>query len=225
MKPGYLRNRTESENVGRAVAKLVTDKGVANNVLLSSFDPFKIVAAKQQNPSLVVGTFYKKGMWDQSYADTMKSEFGDLPGMRQCVETAPNGTEFMDFLFHTGDLLKSTNSSFVVMDYNIFNNPQYSNNTFQTFAENYSPDLSFGAFIIDNLALTDEQRKNDEKTLELLIAKNASALVTDDVPRLLKKLGRTPASTDQPTTKASATKTIPTALSLFVLFLLGWFVS
>ena len=60
MKPGYLRNRTESENVGRAVAKLVTDKGVANNVLLPSFDPFKIVEAKQQNPSLVVGTFYKK---------------------------------------------------------------------------------------------------------------------------------------------------------------------
>jgi len=182
------------------------------------------VAAKQQNPSLVVGTFYKKGMWDQSYADTMKSEFGDLPGMRQCVERAPNGTEFMDFLFQTGDLLKSTNSSFVVMDYNIFNNPQYSNNTFQTFAENYSPDLSFGAFIIDNLALTDEQRENDEKVLDLLIKEKASALVTDDVPRLLKKLGRTPASTDQPTTKASATKTIPTALSLFVMVLLGWFV-
>ena len=224
MKPGYLRNRTESENVGRAVAKLVTDKGEAKNVLLSSFDPFKIVAAKQQNPSLVVGTFYKKGMWGQIYADTMKSEFGDLPGMRQCVEKAPNGTELMDFLFQTGDLLKSTNSSFVVMDYNIFNNPQYSNNTFQTFAENYSPDVSFGAFIIDNLALTDEQRKNDEKTLELLIAKSASALVTDDVPRLLMKLDRAPASTDQPTAKASANKAIPTALSLFPLFLLGWFV-
>lgn len=126
-----MRDRTESEKIGKAVAKLIAEKGLLDKVLLASFDPFKILAAKKENPSLTVGIFYKKGMWEQINADNMKREYGDLPGMRQCVESAPNnGTEFMEFLFETGDLLRSTNSSFVVMDYNIYNNAKYSNNTF-----------------------------------------------------------------------------------------------
>ena len=195
-----MRDRTESEKIGKAVAKLIAEKGLLDKVLLASFDPFKILAAKKENPSLTVGIFYKKGMWEQRDADHIKREYGDLPGMRQCVESAPNGTEFMEFLFETGDLLRSTNSSFVVMDYNIYNNAKYSNNTFQTFKENYSPSLSFGAFIIDNLALTDEQRTRDDKILDMLIQNNATALVTDDIPRLRKKLERT--STEAPTGQA-----------------------
>lgn len=221
MKPGYVRNRIESKRVGEMVAQLVKDLGVTDKVLLSSFDPFKVLAAKEKNPSLAVGIFYKKGMWDDpSSVATMKAEYRDLPGMRECVDKAPNGTKFMDFLFQSGDLLKSTNSSYVVMDYNIFDNPKYSNNTFQTFADNYSPALSFGAFIIDNLALTDEERKQAEPKLDLLIGQNVSALVTDDIPRLLKKLGRTE---DKPTPKASASKTLPSVVVLFAMSLFGWF--
>ena len=206
-----MRDRTESEKIGQAVAKLIAEKGLLDKVLLASFDPFKILAAKKENPSLTVGIFYKKGMWEQINADNMKREYGDLPGMRQCVESAPNnGTEFMEFLFETGDLLRSTNSSFVVMDYNIYNNAKYSNNTFQTFKENYSPSLSFGAFIIDNLALTDEQRTRDDKILDMLIQNNATALVTDDIPRLRKRLERT--STEAPTGQAYTNKV---ALVLF----------
>lgn len=219
LKPGYLRDRTESEKIGKAVAKLIAEKGLLDKVLLASFDPFKILAAKNENPSLTVGIFYKKGMWDQRDADHIKREYGDLPGMRQCVESAPNGTEFMEFLFETGDLLRSTNSSFVVMDYNIYNNAKYSNNTFQTFRENYSPSLSFGAFIIDNLALTDEQRTKDDKILDMLIQNSASTLVTDDIPRLRKKLGRTSkgAPTGQPSTNKTALVLFGTAL--FVCFI------
>lgn len=219
LKPGYLRDRTESEKIGQAVARLIAEKGLLDKVLLASFDPFKILAAKKENPSLAVGIFYKKGMWEQRDADHMKREYGDLPGMRQCVESAPNGTEFMEFLFETGDLLRSTNSSFVVMDYNIYNNPKYSSNTFQTFKENYSPSLSFGAFIIDNLALTDEQRTRDDKILDMLIQNSASALVTDDIPRLRKKLGRTSkgAPTGQPSTNKIALVLFGTAL--FVCFI------
>ena len=205
-----MRDRTESEKIGQAVAKLIAEKGLLDKVLLASFDPFKILAAKKENPSLAVGIFYKKGMWEQRDADHMKREYGDLPGMRQCVESAPNGTEFMEFLFETGDLLRSTNSSFVVMDYNIYNNEKYSNNTFETFKENYSPSLSFGAFIIDNLALTDEERTRDDKILDMLIQNNATALVTDDIPRLRKRLERT--STEAPTGQAYTNKV---ALVLF----------
>lgn len=72
--------------VGKKVAKLVTDLGVVNKVLLSSFDPFKILAAKEENPSLAVGAFYKTQMWDDSdEISNMKKEFGDLPNMQQLM--------------------------------------------------------------------------------------------------------------------------------------------
>ena len=205
--------------VGEEVARLVTKLGVVNKVLLSSFDPFKILAAKKANPSLVVGTFYKRPMWDDSAKiDIMKNEFGDLPYMQQCVNNTATGREFMNMLFRSGALLKSTDGSFVVMDYNIFNNENYSQDTFQTFKDNYSNDLSFGAFIIDNLALSEAQREDDEKVLDLLIANKVSCLVTDDVPRLLNKLGRSFPDSQEATLKPPkgfANKRLPTLLVLY----------
>ena len=205
--------------VGEEVAKLITNLGVVNKVLLSSFDPFKIWAAKQENPALVIGTFYKRKMWDDLVTiDDMKREFGDLPNMQQCVRNdTPTGREFMNVLFGSGALVKSTDGSFVVMDYNIFNNEKYSNETFQTFKDNYREDLSFGAFIIDNLALSDAQRAEDEKVLDLLIANNVSCLVTDNVTRLLNKLERHPTDNQEPTIKPPkgfASKSLPTLLVL-----------
>lgn len=209
--------------VGKKVAKLVTDLGVVNKVLLSSFDPFKILAAKEENPSLAVGAFYKTQMWDDSdEISNMKKEFGDLPNMQQCVSDTPTGREFMNILFRSGALLRSTNGSFVVMDYKIFENEEYSNDTFQTFKDNYREDLSFGAFIIDNLALSEAQRKEDEKALDLLIANNVSCLVTDDVPRLLKKLGRSAPNSSQKPPKGSAGKNLPTLLVLYATVPVFW---
>ena len=213
-----MRDRNESETVGEAVAKLVTDQGVVDKVLLSSFDPFKILAAKRVNPSLVVGSFYKKQMWDDLDAiNVTKSEFGDLPNMKQCVEDAPTGRDFMNVLFQNGALLKSTNGSFVVMDYKIFNNKEYSSDTFQTFKDNYSKNLSFGSFIIDNLALSKAQREKDDEVVDLLIENHVSCLITDDIPRLLKKLGR-----GLPETKGFASKHVPTLLILYAMVLLVW---
>ena len=212
MKPGFVRNRTESEMIGKAVAKLITEKGIVNKVLLSSFDPLKTQAAKQENPSLVVGQFYKKGMWKPESADKMKKELVHLPGMQKCAQETSNGTEFMNFLFQTNDLLRATNSSFVVMDYNMFNNPEYTNNTFETLKG-----LSFGAFIIDNLALSKEQREKDEAKLDLLIQNNVSALLTDDIPRLRRKLGRS-----QPPKISKSHKNIPTAVVISTVFIFGW---
>ena len=204
--------------VGQKVAELLTELRVENKVLLASFDPFKILAAKKKNPALVIGTFYKTGMWKDATADGLKSEFGDLPGLNQCVAAAPKGKEFMDFIFQSGALLKSTKGSFVVMNYEL-----YTDDTFQTFKTNYSSDFSFGAFIIDNLALTDQQRKEDEKFLDLLIQNNASCLVTDDVPRLLKKLGRSPTEKPGENPTALANKNLPTILILSAVFSFVWF--
>jgi len=206
MKPGFLRNSTESEKVGKAVAQLITEKGFVNKVLLASFDPLKIQAAKQKNPLLVVGQFYKKGMWEPESADEMKKDLVHLHGMQKCGQVSSNGTAFMKFLFQTNDLLKATNSSFVVMDYNMFNNPKYSSNTFKTFEG-----LSFGAFIIDNLALSQKQREKDEAKLDLLIQNKVAALVTDDIPRLRRKLGR-----------SRTHKNIPTAVFISTVLIFGW---
>lgn len=206
MKPGFLRNRTESEKIGKAVAKLITEKRFVNKVLLASFDPLKIQAAKQENSSLVVGQFYKKGMWEPESADEMKKELVHLHGMQKCAQVPSDGAEFMNFLFQTNDLLRATKSSFVVMDYNMFNNPNYSSNTFKTFEG-----LSFGAFIIDNLALSQEQRERDEAKLDLLIQHKVAALVTDDIPRLRKKLGR-----------SRTHKNIPTAVVISTVLIFGW---
>lgn len=206
MKPGFLRNSTESEKVGKAVAQLITEKGFVNKVLLASFDPLKIQAAKQKNPLLVVGQFYKKGMWEPESADEMKKDLVHLHGMQKCGQVSSNGTAFMKFLFQTNDLLKTTNSSFVVMDYNMFNNPKYSSNTFKTFEG-----LSFGAFIIDNLALSQKQREKDEAKLDLLIQNKVAALVTDDIPRLRRKLGR-----------SRTHKNIPTAVFISTVLIFGW---
>ena len=212
MKPGFLRNRTESEKIGKAVAKLITEKRLVSKVLLSSFDPLKIQAAKQENSWLVVGQFYKKGMWKPEFADQMKTELVHLHGMQKCAQVPSNGTEFMNFLFQTNDLLKATKSSFVVMDYNMFNNSEYSNNTFKTFKG-----ISFGAFIIDNLALSQEQRDKDEAKLNLLIQNNVAALVTDDIPRLQRKLGRS-----QPPKTSRTHKNIPTAVVISTVLIFGW---
>ena len=119
----------------------------------------------------------------------------------------------MNVLFESGALVKSTGGSFVVIDYNIFNNEKYSNETFQTFRDNYRKDLSFGAFIIDNLALSDAQREEDEKVLDLLIANGVSCLVTDNVTRLLNKLERHPPNNQETTIKPPkqfASKSLPT---------------
>ena len=206
MKPGFLRDRTESEKIGKAVAKLITEKGFVNKVLLSSFDPLKIQAAKQENPFLVVGQFYKTGMWKPATSDKMKKQLVHLRGLENCTRKPSNGTEFMNFLFQTNDLLRATKSSFVVMDYNMFNNREYSNNSFKTFEG-----LSFGAFIIDNLALSQEQREKDEAKLDLLIQNKVAALITDDIPRLRRKLGR-----------STTHKNIPTAVVISTVLIFGW---
>lgn len=206
MKPGFLRNSTESEEIGKAVAQLITEKGFVNKVLLASFDPLKIQAAKQKNPLLVVGQFYKKGMWEPESANKMKKDLEHLHGMQKCAQVSSDGNAFMKFLFQTNDLLKATNSSFVVMDYNMFNNPMYSSNTFKTFEG-----LSFGAFIIDNLALSQKEREKDEAKLDLLIENKVAALVTDDIPRLRRKLGR-----------SRTHKNIPTAVVISTVLIFGW---
>ena len=96
-----------------------------------SFDPFKSLAAKRENPNIPIGSFFDRDWWNPQVANVLKKQLAKLPGMESCVAAAPNGTDFMRAMFQRGDVLKAINSSFLDMDYKIYDNPLYSNNTFQ----------------------------------------------------------------------------------------------
>ena len=64
-------------------------------------------------------------------ANELKQKFGNLPGMKTCADSAPNGTDFTRAMFQSGAVPKAINASFLDMDYKIYDNPLFSNNTFQ----------------------------------------------------------------------------------------------
>ncbi len=81
------------------------------------------------------------------------------------------------------------------MQYTIYNNPEYSNNTFDTLKRNYNPKISYGAWTIYSMKLNANETEASEKRVESLINGGLERLITDDVPRLkttVKKTKKTP---------------------------------
>ena len=199
MKPSnlYYSDTTRSFNTGKAVAKLVTKLGLEKQVFLTSFDPLKSLAAKQENPNLVVGTFYTElywkvhNSWYVACKGMMKNHY---PGLRTCLDAIPNDRSLIDFLFEKGSIFKSINASFVDMEFTIYDNKQFSNNTFKTLRDNYSKKISAGAWTIYSMKLNETETEATEEQVAHLIKEGAERLITDDVPRLRKKLGRTSAA-------------------------------
>lgn len=195
MKPSgvYYTNTTRSINTGKEVAKLVTKLGLEKRVFLVSFDPLKSMAAKQENPNLVVGSFYKEQYWKESsywYGGCKQMLKNHYPGMKTCVDAIPNDRSLMDFLFEKGSIFKSINASFVDMQFTIYDNKQFSNNTFKTLRDNYNNKISAGAWTIYSMKLDEKETEATEAQVAHLIKEGAERLITDDVPRLRKKLGR-----------------------------------
>ena len=197
MKPSHNPrwNDTDAQrsiNTGREVAKMVTKLGLEKKAFLVSFDPVKVWAAKKQNPNLVTGSFYSTGDWERDMANMnkLKSQYQTEFGLTNCLSKAPNGRAFMEFLFNSGTIFKAINASFLDMDYKIYDNPKYTNNTFATLRKNYSPKVSAGAWTIYNMKMTSKEIEASEKQVQSLIDQGAERLITDDVPKLRKKLGR-----------------------------------
>ena len=198
MKPGNIaaKDSQHSINTGKAIAQMVTRYGLQKRAFLVSFDPQKSNAAKQENGDLVVGTFYSQSYWSkstQTYVD-IKNALQKLPGLATCFQqqTAPISSDrsFMDNLFESGTFFKSINASFVDMEYTIYDNPAVSNNTFATLRKNYNPKISAGAWTIYSMKLDAKKTEATESRVQSLIDQGAERLITDDVPRLRKKLGR-----------------------------------
>ena len=110
---------------------MVMDMKLEKQASIISFDPFKSLAAHKENPNIPFNFFYSKEFWDPPEANKLKEEYGNLPGMKTCVGSAPNGTDFARVMFQSGAVPKGINASLLDMGYRVYDNPKYSNNTFQ----------------------------------------------------------------------------------------------
>ena len=199
MKPSTVNyfNTTRSINTGKEVAKLVTKLGLEKRAFLVSFDPLKSLAAKRENPNLVVGTFYEEKYWKENsawYATVKQMLKTHFPGLKTCLDAIPNDRSLMDFLFEKGSIFKSINASFVDMQFTIYDNKQFSNNTFKTLRDNYNKKISAGAWTIYSMKLNETETEATEAQVAHLVKEGAERLITDDVPRLRRKLCRTSAA-------------------------------
>ena len=193
MKPSNLiyNSFNRSIETGTTVAKLVTKLGLENKVFLVSFDFMKSLAAKRENPNLVVGSFYSTKYWNRNaawYTD-LKKQLKKFPGLETCLDPLPSNRSLIDFLFKKGSIFKSINASFVDMDYRIYGNKTISKNTIKTLQDNYSKDISFGAWTVYSMSMDSAQIEASEGEIQNLISKGAERLITDDIPRLKKKVG------------------------------------
>ena len=194
MKPSNLDgvNLNKSMETGKAVAKLVTKLGLQKQAFLVSFDFMKSLAAKRENPDLVVGSFYSTSYWnkDTAWYSGLKKQLKTLPGLSTCLDALPSNRSLIDFLFEKGSVFKSINASFVDMDYKIYSNKSINKDAVKTLRDNYNKKLSFGAWTIYSMSMDSAQIEASEDQVQALIDKGAERLITDDIARLRKKLKR-----------------------------------
>ena len=76
------------------------------------------------------------------------------------------------------------------MNFGIYNNPRYSNKTFEMFKKNYGTNFSYGAWTIYEMRLSEKERAESEAVVQMLVDNGVDRLYTEDAPRLLRKLGR-----------------------------------
>lgn len=198
MKPSNLINGNQSRSIetGKAVARLITKLGLEKNVFLVSFDFMKSLAAKRENPNLVVGSFYSTKYWIQSpqWYRELKVHLRMLPGLETCLDALPNNRSLIDFLFEKGSVFKAMNASFVDMDYKIYSNKSINKDAVKTLRDNYNKKVSFGAWTIYSMSMDATQIEASESDVQSLIDQGAERLITDDIPRLRNKLGRNSAN-------------------------------
>ena len=183
-------NLTHSKRTGTEVAKIVQEMGIEKQVVLSSFDPFKIYHARKQLPSLNTCFLHRKDYWDDvMFASLMKADLEELKGFKDCAKNVPP-LELGKFTLENPTLAKAIGASSLDMSYDMYNNHRYSNKTYYMFKNNYGTQFSYGAWTIYKMSLSEVQLEESEEHVKSLIKNNAGRLYTDDIPRLLNKLGR-----------------------------------
>ena len=191
MKPSFsLYNFELSKETGRAVAKMVKEMGLEKQVILSSFDALKLYHARKEFNKLNVCFLVTKNYWKR--ADLLKyskANLENIDGLKECVKNT-SGEDYGSFILESGAVCKAINASSLDMNFGIYNNPRYSNKTFEMFKKNYGANFSYGAWTIYEMRLSEKERAESEAVVQMLIDNGVDRLYTEDTPRLLRKLGR-----------------------------------
>lgn len=182
----------KSEATGRAVAQLIKKYNLQKKVLLTSMDALKLKAAKLENPDVAVGSYVLKRYYtgSQSYYAGVKNTMKRLHGLEVCLDALPNNRSLQDFLFETGSAYKSINGSFVEFELGLFHDKALIKEPVKTLRDNYNKNITFGASTIYSMSLDETEIKKFDSTVEILLNQKVARLITDDVPRLMTRLGR-----------------------------------
>jgi hypothetical protein len=164
--------------------------GLVNRTSIVSFDPIKSLAANIENPNIPTGFYYETDYWLPSAFEDLYKTVSQVPEMRDCIKRMPNGTAFINAIFQSGDVAKAVNAKFLDMHYKIYDNPLYSNDTLQTLRNNYNPNISAGAWTLYSMKMGKEEDAGQDAVIDRLVKQRAEHLITDDVYRMLDKIGR-----------------------------------
>lgn len=179
-----------ANETGTLVAKMVEKLNLLNKAIIVSFDFRKIAAVKRANPRITTGTLFT-----QKFSNKPKSLYqavNEFQSLNRCLQDAPNDPlELFKFVLNYGLLFKASGSSSFDTDIVLYNNPSYSNTTLKTLRQSYGNNVSTGFYTVYSMSKTEEENKKDEIKLKQLFAQGGGQrMITDDVPRLRKLLGR-----------------------------------
>ena len=166
-----------------------------DKVYVLSFEPIKVWAAKKENPYLVTGIIFWGRYWKlRSSEYTKLKEYYKiaLPGLWKCLDSLPNNSSMVDFLFSSGTLLYSTQASTVGLSTNLFIDTKINRgkNIFQILANSLVPTVNIGVGIVYSVQTPKAQQPASDKLWQGLIMQRVQLLLTDDVLRLKKRIGR-----------------------------------
>lgn len=179
-----------SQETGIEVAKMVKRMGLEKQVVMSSFDPFKLYYARKELSRINTCFLFTKKYWNsEKFFKGSKKDLEQLPGVKHCVKNVSNA-EYGKFILETPALVKAIGASSLDMDYDIYNNGKYSNDTYEMFKTKYGKEFSYGAWTIYKMKFSEKELDDSEGKIQNLIDNGAGRLYVDDIPRLLKKLGR-----------------------------------
>ena len=167
---------------------------MVDQVFIMSFEPIKVRAAKWRNVDLVTGIFYHVGDWKLSsskYAQ-MKKYYKTLPGLSECLDTLPNDSSLMDFLFSSQTLLHAMHGSVIDLSARLFidDTINQGKNLFKILENSNVPTASVGTGIVYYVLTPKAQQEGLDSLWQGLIQQGIQRLMTDDPFRLKKRIGR-----------------------------------
>lgn len=192
--------RAKSEAIGKVITQLVRKLGIQNKVLLTSADTLKLYYTKLIGPELTVGSQLLSAYFvqDEAWYGDVKYEFKKLRGLETCLDKLPNSRALVDFIIETGSTSKAGNISFAELEMSICKNASLLNHLVQTMKANYNKNITFGVSTVYSMHLNELNLKTEESTVQSIIDQKPARLITDDVPKLMARLGRKRPSSGNP---------------------------